>query len=241
MIKTRKKISRNLLGGIGAVGLLCLLLTSCLKTDNSSFPPPATALITFVHAIPDETPVNFFLNGDQVNQSPVSYGFGVDYVSAFAGVRTVNVYHSSDRSSVLSAPVTLSANTAYSFFLATTSTHKPQALLLTDTLNKPASGKAGLRFVNVSPDAPAVDLVIKGGPVVAANKSPLGYSAFLPVQGKTNYTFEVRAAGTGTVLATLPNVTLNEGALYTIWLGGFVASTGSSNVLTEHLIANAFF
>jgi len=240
MMRKRKKIS-NLLRGIAAAGLLCLMLTSCLKTDNSSFPPPATALVTFIQAIPDEPSVNFFLNGDRVNQSPVDYGFGVDYVSAFAGTRTVNIYHSNDMSSVLSLPVTLNANTAYSIFLATTSTKKPQILLLTDTLNKPAGGKAGLRFVNVSPDAPAVDLAIKGGAVVVANKSPLGYSAFLPLQGKTNYTFEVRAAGTSVVLATIPNVTLNDGALYTIWLGGLVASTSSSNALAGHLIANAYF
>lgn len=235
----KRKISENLLAGIGALGLLSLLLTSCLKTNKNTYAPP-TALVSFVQASPDEPPLDLDLNTTKVNNDALNYGDHLDYFSAYAGQRAVNIFNHGTLNTIVSTSETLNPNTAYSIFLANLAT-KPELILLTDTLNKPAGGYASLRLVNVSPDAPAVDLVIQGGAVVVANKGYKGYSSFVPVAGQANYTFNIVKTGTNTVLATLPGVTLNGGFIYTIWFHGLMASTTSADDLGIGLITNAYF
>ena len=114
-------------------------------------------------------------------------------------------------------------------------------VLLNDTLAKPASGMASVRFVNVSPDVSPVDLVELNGPVVVANKAYKGYSSFLTVPGNASYTFNVVKTGTSTILATLSNVKLNANYVYTIWLYGLETPLNNSEILTLGLITNAYF
>jgi hypothetical protein len=239
-MKNCKNISGTLLGKIGAAGLLCFLLTSCLKENNSTNYTPPTSLISFIQASPDEPPLDFYLNSNKVNQGVIYYGNYINYVSAYAGTRTANFYTSGTMNLLLSGTITLNPNTAYSLFLGDIPTN-PQILMLTDTLIKPTAGNASVRFVNLSPDAPAVDLAIQGGAVLVHNISNKGYSTFIPVPVNAGYTFEVRQAGTGTVLATLTNVPLVNGSVYTIWFGGLVASTNNTDRLSVNIYTNAFF
>src|SRR5205085_2085638 len=99
---------------------------------------------------------------------------------------------------------------------------------------------ATIRLVNVSPDAGPVDLAIKGGAVIASNKNYKGFSSFVSITGNTKYTFEVRQAGTTTVLATVTDVTLPGAAAYTVWLQGVKAATDQTK-LTAGLQQNVYF
>ncbi len=228
--------------GAAVTGLvvLCLLVSSCLKNTNTPNPPP-TALLTVIHASPNEPAVDFYLNGDRANNAPISYGTGVDYFSALAGQRTANFYNAGSFTPIVAtAPITLEQNLAYSLFLDSLGP-KPGILLLTDTLVKPISGNAGVRFVDLSPDAPAVDLVIQGGATVTANKTFKGHSSFMPVTGQSNFTFQVLKHGTTTVLASLSNVSLTNGYLYTVMFEGLNASTGPGDKLNLIMITNAYF
>jgi hypothetical protein len=238
-MKTFKNSSKKLVLGICAGCLISFLLTSCLKTDNSAYTPP-TALLSFIQASPDEPPLDFFLNSNKVNAGSLYFGDNIEYVSAFAGARTAYFYTAGTTTPILSAPITLNQGIAYSLFLAGKST-SPEVLLLTDTLNKPSTGNASVRFVNLSPDAPAVDLAVQGGSVLVANRSYKGFSTFVPVPAQSNYTFVVRQAGTNTVLATLSNVPMVSGTVYTIWFGGLVASTGNNDKLSANIITNAYY
>jgi hypothetical protein len=238
-MKTFKNSSKKLLVGICAVCLISFLLTSCLKNNDSTYNPP-TGLLAFIQASPDEPPLDFNLNGNRVNLGALYFGDNIDYVSAFAGSRVANFYSAGTTTPILSAPITVNQGTAYSLFLVNRAS-SPQVLLLTDTLNKPTTGNASVRFVNLSPDAPAVDLAVQGGAVLVSNRSFKGYSSFVPVAAKTGYTFEVRRAGTSTVLATLTNVPLVSGSVYTIWFGGLAASSNSNDKLSANIITNAYY
>ncbi|HZY35540.1 MAG TPA: DUF4397 domain-containing protein [Mucilaginibacter sp.] len=240
MRKGKNNLRNLFAGAVAGLAMLSLLLSSCLKSNNSADAPP-TALVTVIQASPDEPPLDFYLNGDRVNQVPLTYGSGIDYFSAFAGQRTGNFYASGTYSPIVAtAQFTLDQNMAYSLFLDSLPA-KPGILLLGDTLVKPVSGKAGLRFVDLSPDAPAVDLSIQGGPIITANKSFKGYTSFLPVTGQPNFTLQIVKTGTNTVLATLSNVSLTNGYLYTVMLEGLNNTTNSSDKLNIIMITNAYF
>ena len=155
-------------------------------------------MVTFIQASPNEPQLDFYLNSNKINLDPINYGDHFDYFRAYAGSRTANFYSTGSMNKILSSTIQLNQNTNYSLFLANKAT-QPEIVLLTDTINQPASGNASIRFVNLSPDAPAADLAIQSGSVLVSNKSYKGYSPFIPIQGDKNYIFQVRQAGTNTV------------------------------------------
>jgi len=224
---------------MGALSLFSLLLSSCLK-DTSTYVAPPVALVTFYQASPDEPAMNLDLNTNQVNQTPIYYGDDIDYFRAYAGQRTVNLFYTNSLTTIATTTVTLLPNAAYSLFLANTAAN-PQIVLLKDTLNRPAAGNAGIRLVNLSPDAPAVDLAVQGGSVLASNRAFKGFSSFLPLTANSSYTFQILQAGTNNVLATLPNVAINSGFVYTILFHGLANTTNSGDKLAADLITNAYF
>jgi hypothetical protein len=233
------KNSQIMMAGTGALGLLSLLLSSCLK-DTSSYAAPSTALVTFYQASPDEPAMDLDFSTNKINQSSLYYGDGIQYFSVYAGQRLVNFFNAGTLNAITSATVTVTPNNAYSLFLANIAS-KPEVVLLTDTLNKPTPGNASVRLVDLSPDAPNVDLVVQGGPTLVTNRAFKGFSSFMPITGKSSYTFQIVKTGTSTVLATLPNVTINSGFVYTILFDGLVITTNAADKLNATLITNAYF
>lgn len=238
-MKIYKNSSKRWIARLGAVCLLSLFLSSCLKDTNNYYAPPV-AYLSFIQASPDQPPMDFYLNNNKVNWDPLNYGNEIDYIRAYTGTRTANFYNQNSATKIFSDTIHLNANVAYSLFLANTTAH-PELVLLTDSLSQPSSGNAGIRFVNVSPDAPAVDLAVQGGSVLVTNKSYKGSSSFLPILGGKSYVFEVRQKGTSTVLATLGSVNLNVGQVYTIWFHGLATPTNATDKLAADIITNAYY
>jgi LPXTG-motif cell wall-anchored protein len=95
-----------------------------------------------------------------------------------------------------------------------------EPLVLIDNNSAPAAGKAHVRFVHASPDAPAVDIAVaNGGPVLFSNVPFKGVGDYLPVDAGT-YDLEARIAGADTVALSVPGVMLDEGTVYTIFAMG---------------------
>jgi len=211
-------------------------LTSCLK-DNNNYVVNQTALLMVVQASPDAPAESVFLKPNQVNQSAFNYGDHLGYFNAYTGNRQLQLFGYGSSTQIASDSIHLANNNAYSLFLANTYT-KPDFVLLTDTINQPAAGKATIRFVNVSAGSANVDLVANATALVS-NEPYKGASAFTPVSGGTQYNFQVRASGTTTVLASLDSIQIKSGAVYTIWYHG--TATGTSPKLSADIIANAYY
>jgi len=237
IMKFFKHISKNLFTKIGGLCFISIALSSCLKDNNTYYNPP-NALVTVIDAAPDQPSVDFYLDGNKVNQVPVIYGGGINYFKAYAGKRNAIFYSTGTTAKILADTVNLNSNYVYSLFLA----NKPsnvELVMLTDSISQPTGNNANIRFVNLSPDAPAVDLGVKGSAAIITNKAYKGYSSFLPILGNTNYTFEVRQAGTNTVLATLPAQSLASGSVYTIYFYGLATPTNTGDGLTVSIMNNA--
>jgi hypothetical protein len=184
-------------------------LPSCTKSDIALNTTPLPTAISFIQASPNEPPVNLYLNGVKFASSTFNYGQSAGYLAINSGVYSVAFTSDIDGKVLLTDSINFKAETNYSLFLAN-KPGQPEVVLLTDTLNQPAAGNASIRFINLSPDAPAVDLVEKGGPVLVSNRAYKGFSSFSPLAGNQFYTFEVHRAGTSTVLATLNNLKLES-------------------------------
>jgi hypothetical protein len=136
---------------------------------------------------------------------------------------------------VINATLTLDKDMNYSVF-AVDSVSKISAVVLTDDLSAPASGKAHVRFVHLSPNAPAVDIAVaSSGAVVFGNKSFKEATAFTPLDAGT-YNLDVRVAGTTTVALVLPAITLQAGKIYTVFAKGFLGGTGAQALGAEIIV-----
>jgi len=237
-MKSNKNLLKRSAAIICAVGLLSLL-SSCLKDSSKNYNPPI-ALVSFFQASPDQPAMDFYLDNNQVNYSPVTYGEGVDYFRAFASKRTVGFYLPTTMNKVFSDTLTFKEGNVYSLFLANKST-SPELVLLNDTISKPASGKASIRFIDLSPDAPAVDVAIKDSAAFVTNKAYKGHSSFVPVTGNKTYTFNVLQKGTSTVLATVSNISLPVGSVSTIIFTGLSAGTTANDKLAIYVVTNAIY
>jgi hypothetical protein len=122
---------------------------------------------------------------------------------------------------VIDADLELAADTDYTV-VAVGLLENIEPLVLIDNNDAPAAGKAHVRFVHASPDAPAVDIAVaNGGPILFSNVPFKGVGDYLPVDAGT-YDLEARVAGTETVALSVPGVTLEEGTVYTIFAMGLV-------------------
>ncbi|AMR29917.1 hypothetical protein A0256_00055 [Mucilaginibacter sp. PAMC 26640] len=237
-----KNVQQNSRRWISVAGMVCLMavsLTSCLKNNNNTVVQPPAAALSVINASPDAPSLDFYLDANKANSYPFGYGNGIDYISAFAGKRQAIFKTAGSATVYKTDSVTLQQNKYYTLYLTNVAPNT-EYLLLNDTIVKPADGKASIRLVNVSKDAPAVDLAIKGGPVLVANKSFKGFSGFVPVAVNNNSTIEIRQAGTATVLATIEKVSLNNGSIYTVWLQGLASATDTKK-LTALIQTNVFY
>ncbi len=111
-----------------------------------------------------------------------------------------------------------------------------EALVVEDDLSTPASGKAHVRFIHLSPDAPAVDIALDGAAVVFPDVTFKEYTDFTPLDAGS-YDLEVRVAGTSTVALDLDPINLQAGKIYTVFAKGTLTGTGSQ-ALSAQIIVN---
>lgn len=225
----------------GIIGMVCLLaaaLSSCVKDHSDDIVTTPSAALSIVNAYPSSTALDLNLDNNHVNTSPLAYNTGLDYFAVYTGKRTAIFYNTGTTNVVKSDTMTFKADNYYTLYIANTA--HPDYLLTRDTLTRPATNMATVRLVNVSPDAPALDLVISGGATVVTKKTYLTYSSFIPVTAGTSITFQIRQNGTSNVLATVAAVTLRAGSVYTVWVHGLVAGTGTT-ALGADVQNNAYY
>ena len=181
------------------------------------------ARVRVVHASPDAPAVDVWVNGAVAFSNAPFKGI-TDYAKLEPGTYGVQVTPSgATELIVIDANLDLATKTDYTV-VAVGQLANIESLVLVDNNSAPAAGKAHVRFVHASPDAPAVDIAVaNGGPVLFSNVPFKGVGDYLPVDAGT-YDLEARLAGTDTVALSVPGVTLNEGTVYTIFAMGLAGS-----------------
>jgi len=212
-----------------------IVLNGCSKDDDPVAAAPSPAYVMVVHASPDAPGVDLLVD-NAVAGTNLTFPNNTGYVQVSAGIRNVKVNVTGTSTTVIEATVPIAEGARYSAF-ATDSVANIAPLLLVDTLTTPAAGKAHVRFIHLSPNAPAVDITLTNGTVVFGNKTFKEYTSFTPLDAGT-YTLEVRVAGTSTVVLTLPPLTLTAGKIYTVFARGFVGGSGAQALGAEVITNN---
>lgn len=188
-----------------------------------------SAMVRIVHASPDAPAVDIWINGEIAIEN-LAFGEATDYVSLPGGDydAVVTPAGSGADAAVIEATLTLENGNAYTV-AAVGLVADIQPLVLEDNLAAPEDGKAHVRVVHASPDAPAVDVAVSGGPVLIEGLAFLEDSGYLPVDAMT-YDLEVRPEGTEDVAIDIAGFNAEAGTVYTVMAIG-LAGDGSLGVL----------
>ncbi|KHG64442.1 cell wall anchor [Thermus sp. 2.9] len=180
------------------------------------------AMVRVAHLSPDAPAVDVLVNGERAIRN-LAFKEVTPYIPLPAAkVRVQVVPAGQDAPVVIDAELELREGVYYTVaatgFLAQI---RPQ--VYTDALAGlfPRAGYARVRVVHASPDAPAVDVAVKAGPVLFQNLPFPRASQYLVVAAG-RYDLEVRVAGTTTVALELPGVVLESGKTYTVFAVGSV-------------------
>ena len=212
-----KTLSRRM--AILAVAAAPLVLTACGK-DAVTSPSTATANVRVAHLSPDAPAVDVYVNGTKA-LSNVPFKDVSSYLPVPAGSTNFRVTPANAASPVvIDATVTLNAGGNYTV-AATGFLAGIQPLLLED--DRGTTGQSKVRFVHASPDAPAVDIAVTGGPVLFSNYAFRQASPY-PQVAPATYDLEARPAGTSVVALSVPDVPLRPGTNYTIFAVGLLSN-----------------
>jgi len=206
-------------------------LSSCEDDEKITY---ANVLVT--HASPDAPGVDLLIDDVKVNTQPLTYPNNTGYLDAETGTRNIKVNVAGTSTTVINGDLDLEVDKYYSVF-AIDQVSEITALVLVDDLTMPATGKAHVRFVHLSPDAPAVDVAVaSSGAVVFSDIAFKESTVFTPLDAGT-YNLDVRVAGTSTVALVLDPITLQAGKIYTVFAKGFLAGT-EAQALGAEIIVN---
>jgi len=190
--------------------------------------------VMVVHASPDAPGVDLLVDNIVVNAAALNFPDNTGYLNVTAGTRNIKVNASGTSTTVIEANLNLDWGADYSVF-AIDSLNSIEPLVLVDDLTPPAAGQAHVRFIHLSPDAPAVDITLTDGTVIFGDYEFKEYTAFTPLDSGT-YNLQVRAAGTSTVVLDLPGITLTDGMIYTVFARGFLGGSGDQALGAEIIV-----
>jgi len=210
-----------------------LTLSSCAKKDEVV---QETSVLRYINASPTLGTFNIYANTIRLNTAAIPFGGGVSYAQYVSGLQSIVYTTASDTQPLLTKQITLANGKGYTLYLIDKN-DKLDALLVTDEMPTSTSTKSFVKFYNLSPDAPALNLDISDGSNLVKDKTYKTGSDFVTLDAKT-YTFQIKDASTGTVKATLTDVDIAAGRYYTIIARGLLTPGANDQPFSGQSIIN---
>jgi hypothetical protein len=222
-----------------ATCLLVFTSTGCSK-DDPVVVVADTAKAIIVHASPDAPGVDISLDGTVVTAlGTLTFTKSTAYTTLPASKDIkVGLRVPGQTADAYAATVKLGKDTSYTI-LAINKLDKISFLSFVDIdlLKAPAAGKAKVRFIHASPDAPAVDITVKGSTAkIFDNVAFKSQSTIETAAGTLD--LDVKVAGTQTVALSLTGVKLDAGKIYTVFARGLLTTPVEAQKLGATIIVN---
>lgn len=215
------------------VAISVLGIASCKKAAEPIKTP--ISYLRIINASPTLGTFDVYINTQKVNSAAIPFGGTIKYVQPTAGQCDLKFTIANDIDALLTKSVTLTANSAYSYYLIDKGATL-NGLLITDVMPTTATEKAYVKFINLSPDAPALSLNVLGGASLATSKTYKTTSEFIAVDVKTQ-SFEIKDAA-GIVKATLIDEPIQGGRYYTIIARGYLNPGNNDQKFSAQAIIN---
>lgn len=189
----------------------------------------STGKVIFANAIVGSGPTDVAVDGSVSQITGLNFGAASNYRTFNSGDHTYSA--GSGGTALLSnVPFNITARTNHTMFMIGTRNPIATESLFLEDITTPNLSQAMVRFVHLSPDAPAVKIGVKelAGYIIpmASNlsykqvsQSASTSSPFLMLPPGT-YTLQYINAQSDSVLKEVPNMIFAAGLIYTNWLGG---------------------
>ena len=237
-----------------------VLLQGCKKSTGVTGPTDKTvAYVSFTNVNASAKTVNVFSDNSQLNNAAAVAPNGTvtgTYLGVYPGTHLLEVKENSTAATFYhSNNITVTAGNAYSYFVYDTlKTGRFRGILLnSDRKINPASATSKVRFLNLSPKAPAVDVwfvrrvgtvakdslkIFSAVPSLTTVAAPdaTALSAYTDVASNqaagaagpgtlvSDYIIRLKLAGTNTIFSSTAATTLVNGRTYTFFARGVFPS-----------------
>lgn len=185
--------------------------------------------IRVLHASPNAPAVDIYANGNLI-VSDLAYMESSPYIPVPSDNYSIMVFPTGQKTDpVVTTDIFIPPNT---IFNVAAIGELPDISLypIQEPTAAPNMGRACVRFVHLSPNAPAVDIKLADGTEVFTDvefKDMTGYVCVPP----GTYTFTVTPTGTDDVVLTVPNIELSSNNAYTIYAIGLVGESPALEAL----------
>jgi hypothetical protein len=213
------------------------LLGGCLKSVDPPQAEPAKAYVSIMHLAPTAPALDVYFDSKKVSNTAFAPGnVTVAYNAVDRGTFSIVFKKTSSDSVVASVtPALYDSLSFYTIFLHNVQPNGPvTAVRIRDDFSVLTTSSSFIRFFHGSPDTDAIDFYIDNAKVESgraqADNIPFGnYNSFNTLSAGF-HNFQVKEAGTGTVLASLDNVEMAAGNAYTLYLRGLKNGTGTNQL-----------
>ncbi|MFT2008611.1 DUF4397 domain-containing protein [Pontibacter sp. 13R65] len=214
-------------------------LTSCLDDERETPEPIPLSFVSFYQGSPTNQEYDYLVDNQRISNQGLKYTTHSGYLNYKVGDRKIKVNAVNTVNALIDTTLNFQENKFYSLFLA--GVHPDVSLIaIHDTVGALSTGKAALRIINLSPDAPGIDISTTGSQatVLATNLEFKEHTEF-QVLDATAQTLQVKVTGTEQVLMTNPSVTLTSGKAHTLIIRGFAnPPAGNNNTLSAQFMPN---
>ncbi|RZM28180.1 MAG: DUF4397 domain-containing protein [Pedobacter sp.] len=200
----------------GIIALLMLLGTTLvLSCKKEPVEVVDVSFLSITNTVPTLGTFNLYMNQNRVNNGALPFGGTINYFQVKSGTYNAKLTTESNAESLLTKDFDFEKDKIYSLFIVGKGAGL-EYLLINDEIRTLSVEKAYIRFINLSPDAPALSLVAKDSAAVVSDKTYKSASAFVEINPKV-YTLQIRDKVTGaTINKDLPNVDIKKGKFYTV-------------------------
>ena len=192
---------------------------------------PSMGYVRILHAVPDAPNVDVYAN-DEIIANNLAFSQYTRYTSLTAGNYDISLYVAGTKGSpILTNRLVIDDNTIVT--IAAVGTLDTIGFLSIPDSNIPEDPfKSMIRFSHLSPNTPAVDITLSDGTILFSNVAYKQLTPYISIP-PTDYSLQVRLAGTPTIILTVSDIGLVQKIMYTIYAVGFV---GKNPVLEALLL-----
>ncbi|MDN5285505.1 MAG: hypothetical protein JWR38_1779 [Mucilaginibacter sp.] len=199
-----------------SISIIALLFAFSFSSCKKNTTVTVSSALNIINAGETSAPQDFFVDDAKANTTPIAYTQSTGYLSV-SGSHTCSFRTSGTGTVNNTFPVAFAPGAYYSVYYA----DDKSALGIQDDKTTPQTGKARVRFINLSTIMTAkIDVYIAGGAAVVSGLAYENFSDYYEINSSTALT--VNAAGSTTALVNIPG-NIQAGKIYTIYVSGATA------------------
>ncbi|WP_262247537.1 DUF4397 domain-containing protein [Parapedobacter soli] len=215
-----------------ALVVISVVLGGCFKDDDQLY---RVSAVRALNGVPGSGQLDIFLDYNKLNFNDIvredegfAYSDTLPYKNAWPNSRVVSIVDPVDYPNaepIVQKTVNFVPGSFYSLYVV--GYENIEVISTEDDLTEPAEGKAKIRFIHLSPDAPALDFEIHSDavdPLIISDKAFKEASDFVSIDGGITCTVDFIEHSSGDVLHTF-EFEPAAGMIYTLWVKGLLSDT----------------